>query len=58
MLAQMLNLAVATTREDRPILHGLRYRPRNLTSSDAVLGRYLQMVRRFPRSHAGADYIR
>ncbi len=58
MLAQMLNLGVATTREDRPILHGLRYRPRNLTSSDAVLGRYLQMVRRFPRSHAGADYIR
>lgn len=58
MLAQMLNLAIATTREDRPILHGIRYRPRNLTAADTVLGRYLQMVRRFPRSHAGADFIR
>jgi len=58
MLAQMLNLGVATTREDRPVLHGIHYRPRNLTASDAVLARYLQMVRKFPRSHVGADFIR
>lgn len=58
LLAQTLHLGITMTREDRPVLHGIRYRPRNLTASDAVLARYLQMVREFPRSHAGADFIR
>lgn len=58
LLAQTLQLGVAMTREDRPILHGIRYRPRNLTASDTVLASYLKMLRQFPRSHAGADYIR
>lgn len=58
LLAQVLQLGIAMTREDRPILHGIRYRPRNLTAADAVLSRYLKLVRDFPRSHVGAEFIR
>ena len=46
------------TAMDRPILHNIRYTQGILTSQDEALSRYLDMVRRFPRSHASAEFIR
>ncbi len=43
--------------EDRPILHGLKYTPGALTKSDQALSRFLDLVRKFPRSHHSADFI-
>jgi hypothetical protein len=43
---------------DRPILHNIRYSPGILTKQDQALARYLELVRRFPRSHASADFIK
>jgi len=46
------------TAMDRPILHNIRYAPGILTRQDESLARYLEMVRRFPRSHASGDFIK
>ena len=46
------------TAMDRPILHNIRYSPGILTKQDESLARYLEIVRKFPRSHAGADFIK
>ena len=43
--------------EDRPILHTLKYAPGAMTKSDQALGRFLDLVRGFPRSHYSADFI-
>jgi hypothetical protein len=43
--------------EDRPILHNLKYTPGAMTKSDQALARFLDLVRRFPRSHHSADFI-
>lgn len=54
----IFRLGKRTTSEDRPILHTIRYTPGALTRADRALARYLEMVRRFPRSHPSADFIR
>ena len=46
------------TAMDRPILHNIRYSPGILTRQDESLARYLEIVRKFPRSHAGGDFIK
>jgi phenylpropionate dioxygenase-like ring-hydroxylating dioxygenase large terminal subunit len=43
--------------EDRPILHTLKYTPGAMTKSDMALARFLNLVRKFPRSHHSADFI-
>lgn len=50
--------ALSITSEDRPILHSIRYVPGILTPSDKALGRYLDMVRHYPRAHPSAEFIR
>jgi len=48
----------AMTDDDRPILHTIKYSPGTLTRSDRALARYLEMVRKFPRAHPSADFIK
>lgn len=54
----MFRLAKSVISDDRPILHSIRYTPGALTRSDRALGRYLNLVREFPRSHDAVDFIR
>lgn len=44
--------------EDIPLLDNMRYIPGRLTRHDALLMRYLRMIREFPRAHPSADFIR
>lgn len=44
--------------EDMPILQKIRYRQGCLTRSDAALAKFLDHVRRFPRSHPSSEFIR
>ena len=46
------------TAMDRPIMHNINYTPGILTRQDEALSRYLEIVRRFPRSHTSGDFIR
>jgi nitrite reductase/ring-hydroxylating ferredoxin subunit len=55
---QGFQLGKIFTAMDRPILHNIRYQPGILTKQDETLARYLELVRKFPRSHAGGDFIR
>ena len=52
----LYRLGKRMTNDDRPILHNIRYAPGSLTPADRALARYLEFVRRFPRSHASADF--
>jgi phenylpropionate dioxygenase-like ring-hydroxylating dioxygenase large terminal subunit len=54
----IFRLGKSMTAEDRPILHTIRYAPGVMTRADRALSKYLDMVRRFPRSHPSADFIR
>ncbi|WP_239025801.1 Rieske 2Fe-2S domain-containing protein [Sphingomonas paeninsulae] len=47
-----------TAEEDRDILNTIHYAPGVMTRGDTSLGRYLQMLRSFPRSNPAADFIR
>jgi nitrite reductase/ring-hydroxylating ferredoxin subunit len=53
----LFRLGKSIVTDDRPILHTLRYTPGVMTQSDRALIKYLNMVRRFPRSHDSADFI-
>ena len=53
----IFQMGKSMTNDDRPILHTIRYAPGTLTKSDRALARYLDMVRKFPRSHPSADFI-
>jgi nitrite reductase/ring-hydroxylating ferredoxin subunit len=44
--------------EDMAILNSIHYRPGALTKGDATLGAYLNFVRRYPRAHPSAEFIR
>ena len=55
---QGFQLGKIFTAMDRPILHNIRYQPGILTKQDETLARYLELVRKFPRSHSGGDFIR
>ena len=51
-------LGKAMTNDDRPILNSIKYAPGTLTKADRALGRFLEYVRTFPRSHTAADFIK
>ena len=44
--------------EDLAILNTIHYRPGALTKGDTTLGAYLNFVRRYPRSHPSAEFIK
>ena len=54
----LFGLAKRMTDDDRPILHGIKYAPGTLTKADRALGRFLDYVRAFPRSHVSSDFIK
>jgi phenylpropionate dioxygenase-like ring-hydroxylating dioxygenase large terminal subunit len=58
MHSGIYQLGKRMTGEDRPILHSIKYTPGVMTQADRALSKYLDMVRRFPRSHPSADFIR
>jgi phenylpropionate dioxygenase-like ring-hydroxylating dioxygenase large terminal subunit len=58
MHAFIFKLGKMMTSDDRPILHNIRYTPGTMTKADRALARYLDMVRKFPRSHVSADFIK
>jgi nitrite reductase/ring-hydroxylating ferredoxin subunit len=54
----LYDYARAFTADDRPILRTIRFRPGLLTRSDRTLGRYLDLLRNFPRSHPAAAFMK
>jgi hypothetical protein len=44
--------------EDWAILNTIHYHPGALTKADTTLGRYLNFVRAYPRSHASSAFIK
>ncbi len=54
----LFRLGKAFTGMDRPILHGIRFSPGYMTKSDRALVKYLDIVRKFPRSHLSGDFIK
>lgn len=59
---ELLNFAMAVQRQiisdDAPILQTIRFKPGTLTKSDKALAQFLEYLRRFPRAHPAADFIR
>lgn len=49
---------IAIAAEDSDIACTIHFRVGGLTKADATLGRFLAMVRDFPRAHPSADFIR
>jgi phenylpropionate dioxygenase-like ring-hydroxylating dioxygenase large terminal subunit len=58
LLATATWLSNRTLNEDRDIMNTLHYRPGLMTKGDTSLSRYLNLVRKFPRAHPSADFIR
>lgn len=48
---------IAIAMEDSAIGQTIHFRVGSLTRADATLGRYLDMVRRWPRAHPSAEFI-
>ena len=44
--------------EDTHIMESLRFRPGTLTRSDRVIGEFFKYLRRYPRAHPSAAWIR
>ena len=44
--------------EDTHIMKSLRFRPGTLTRSDRVIGKYFDYLRKYPRAHPSAQWIR
>jgi phenylpropionate dioxygenase-like ring-hydroxylating dioxygenase large terminal subunit len=44
--------------EDAPILQRIRFRPGTLTRNDERLAQFFEYLRRFPRSHHSAEFIK
>jgi phenylpropionate dioxygenase-like ring-hydroxylating dioxygenase large terminal subunit len=57
-LDYVLGIEMHLVSQDMPVFQGIRYRPRDLTRSDRVLARFFEYVRRYPRAHPAAQYIR
>lgn len=53
-----LGIEMRIAGQDMPLFQGIHYRPRGLTRSDRVLARFFEYVRRYPRAHPSADFIR
>ncbi|HVK65278.1 MAG TPA: Rieske 2Fe-2S domain-containing protein [Polyangium sp.] len=59
---ELLDFAMGVQRQiladDAPILRGVHFRPGTLTKSDTALARFLEYLRKFPRAHPSAEFIR
>ncbi|WP_051342468.1 aromatic ring-hydroxylating oxygenase subunit alpha [Pseudonocardia spinosispora] len=53
-----LGVEMHIASQDMPVFEGIHYLPRNLTRSDRVLARFFEYVRRYPRAHPSAAFIR
>jgi hypothetical protein len=51
-------LMYRTVYEDKDILNTIHYRPGALTKGDRTLARYVDFLRRYPRAHPSAAFIR
>jgi phenylpropionate dioxygenase-like ring-hydroxylating dioxygenase large terminal subunit len=51
-------LMYRTIHEDKDILNTIHYRPGALTKGDRTLARYLDFLRRYPRAHPSAEFIK
>ena len=60
--AQMLEMGeqffLGLIEEDTPIMNTIRFRLDKVVPADRVLGRFLDYVRSFPRSHPSGEFIR
>lgn len=57
-LATATQLSRRTMSEDKPIMDKLHYKPGYLIEGDQSLARFLNYVRKYPRAHPSADFIR
>ncbi len=57
-LAYARDLEISIAAEDLELARTIRYVQGALTQKDAMLGRFLNYVRKFPRVHPSADFIR
>lgn len=57
-LDAMYDLEVSVATEDLPIIERARFQPGTLTKSDRTLGRFLKYLRKYPRAHPSAPFIR
>jgi hypothetical protein len=59
---ELLDFAMTVQRQiiadDAPILRSAHFRPGTLTKSDRALGLFLEHLRKFPRAHPSAEFIR
>lgn len=59
---ELLDFAMGVQRqivvEDAPIARSAHFRPGTLTRSDRALAQFLEHLRKFPRAHPGAEFIR
>ena len=57
-LDQVVELERQIVREDEAIMRTIRFRPGTLTKSDRILADFFRYLRRYPRAHPGAAFIR
>jgi hypothetical protein len=47
-----------TAAEDKPILDSIHHRVGPMTRGDTTLSRYFDLLRKYPRAHPSADFIK
>jgi phenylpropionate dioxygenase-like ring-hydroxylating dioxygenase large terminal subunit len=52
------SISARTLNEDKHIMDTIHYRPGHLTKDDKSLSRFLNYVRKYPRAHPSANFIR
>jgi nitrite reductase/ring-hydroxylating ferredoxin subunit len=57
-LDRVVALETSVVAEDVPVMKTIRFRPGTLTQSDRTLARFFEYLRRFPRAHPSAEFIR
>jgi len=61
-LKELFDFAMGIQRQiiadDAPILRSVQFRPGTLTKSDTALARFFEYLRKFPRAHPSAEFIR
>jgi phenylpropionate dioxygenase-like ring-hydroxylating dioxygenase large terminal subunit len=51
-------ISARTLSEDKDIMNTIHYRPGHLTKGDKSLSRFLNYIRKYPRAHPSASFIR
>lgn len=57
-LEAMIELERRVLSEDVPVLETIHFRPGTLSASDKTLARFLNYLKRYPRAHPAAEFIR